>query len=108
MNFKVFSVLALMALVFVFTTTADPVAEEHVSEMVQNTKHASEDHHAAAGKANAAHSHHVKKVKDGKKHEPSRDSREAKAAQQHKKETPAVPIKASNGKKPYKFLPKAA
>jgi hypothetical protein len=79
-----------------------------VSEMAQKSEHASEDHHAAAGKADSAHSHHVKKVKDGKKHEPSKHSREAKAApQQHKKETPAVPIKASNGKKP-KFFPRAA
>jgi hypothetical protein len=43
--------------------------------MAQKSEHASEDHHAAAGKADAAHSHHVKKVKDGKKHEPSRHTR---------------------------------
>ncbi|EFX73656.1 hypothetical protein DAPPUDRAFT_307637 [Daphnia pulex] len=100
MNFKVFSILAMVALVFVFTATADPAAEEIVSEtLAQKSEHVPEDHHAAAaGKAAAAHSHHVKKVKDGKKHhEPiSRHAREAKAVpQQHQKGAIAPkPIKA--------------
>ncbi|EFX73586.1 hypothetical protein DAPPUDRAFT_307639 [Daphnia pulex] len=99
MNFKVFSILAMVALVFVFTTTADPAAEEIVSGMADTSEHAAKDHHAAAaGKAAAAHSHHVKRVKDGKKHhEPiSRHAREAKAVpQQHQKGAIAPkPIKA--------------
>ncbi|XP_046460421.1 uncharacterized protein LOC124207146 isoform X4 [Daphnia pulex] len=90
MKFKVFSILAMVALVFVFTTTANPAPEEHASEtLVQKSEHASEDHHAAAGKSAAAHSHHVKRVKDGKKHHVpinNRRPREAKAAtKEHKK-----------------------
>ncbi|XP_046460422.1 uncharacterized protein LOC124207147 isoform X1 [Daphnia pulex] len=87
MNFKVLSILAMVAMV-VFTTTANPAPEEHVSEMDEESEHASEDHHAAAEKSAAAHSHHVKRVKDGKKHhEPiNRRPREAKAAtKEHKK-----------------------
>ncbi len=79
-----------------------------VSEMAQKSEHASEDHHAAAGKADSAHSHHVKKVKDGSRH-----TRESIAApRKHKKKATAsqqnVPIKTSIGirqemEKPYKF-----
>ncbi|XP_046634338.1 uncharacterized protein LOC124313447 isoform X1 [Daphnia pulicaria] len=113
MKFKVFIILAMVALVFVFTVTANPAPEEHVSEMVKKSEHASkdhhasEDHHAAAGKSAAAHSRHVKRVRDGKKHrEPiGRRPREVKAAtKEHKKgaiatkeATPTktgVPIKA--------------
>jgi hypothetical protein len=142
---QVFSILVMVALVFVFTTSADPAPaapEEQgkiwferliiicvvisrcslyyyiwvilvyshciVSEtLVQKPDHASEDHHAAAGKSAAAHSRHVKRVRDGKKHrEPiGRRPREVKAAtKEHKKgaiatkeATPTktgVPIKA--------------
>ncbi|XP_046634340.1 uncharacterized protein LOC124313447 isoform X3 [Daphnia pulicaria] len=108
MKFKVFIILAMVALVFVFTVTANPAPEEHVAEtLVQKPDHASEDHHAAAGKSAAAHSRHVKRVRDGKKHrEPiGRRPREVKAAtKEHKKgaiatkeATPTktgVPIKA--------------
>ncbi|EFX64951.1 hypothetical protein DAPPUDRAFT_333657 [Daphnia pulex] len=54
MNFKVFSILAMVALVFVFMATADPAPEEHVTE-------------------GAAHFLHGKMVKDAEKHEPSMD-----------------------------------
>jgi hypothetical protein len=85
-----------------------------VFEMAQKSEH------AAAGKAASAHSHHVKRVKGGKKREPIRRSREAKAApqQEHPKGVIAlkqedsvmgVPIKLIIGirqemKKPYQFV----
>ncbi len=52
--------------------------------MDEESEHALEDHHAAVGKSAAAHSHHVKRVKDGKKHhEPiNRHPRGVKAAPQ--------------------------
>ncbi|EFX80508.1 hypothetical protein DAPPUDRAFT_243680 [Daphnia pulex] len=49
-HLEVFSISAmLVVLVFVFTATANQ-ADKHVTEMVHKSKHASEDHHDAAGK----------------------------------------------------------
>jgi hypothetical protein len=127
---QVFSILVMVALVFVFTTSADPAPaapEEHgkiwfefifiicvvisrcslyyyyiwvilvYSHWIVSETLAQKSEPAATGKAASAHSHHVKRVKDGKKHEPSKHSREAKAVPKQDKKGATAPIHVPEG-----------
>ncbi|XP_046460415.1 uncharacterized protein LOC124207144 isoform X4 [Daphnia pulex] len=68
MSFKVLSILALVVLVCVLTTTADPAPEEHATEMAHHHKKSERGwkKHVAAERriATQTHYHHARKMKE--------------------------------------------